>query len=300
MYKHVPVMCREVVEAMRPKKLGHYVDCTFGAGGHSKALMEAEPDCTLCCIDRDTLAFKIWQEQFAPIYKNTRFINDKFSNALSSGVISPADGILFDLGVSSMQLDDPERGFSFMHDSDLCMRMGKNDCSAYDVVNNEAEEELARILFYYGDEKHSRRIARAIIQFRDNQPIRTTAELASIVRLATGGRRGKIDPATKTFMAIRMHVNDELQEIVKACEASFNLLKIGGRIVFITFHATEDKIIKMIIEGLGRGIDENNLVTSRPEGRFIVVGGKVRPTKQEIADNTRARSAGLRIIERVG
>lgn len=240
---HNPVMLQEVIENLSPKSGELYLDCTFGAGGYTKAILETGAN--VVAIDRDPSAKKyadILYEQFPNQFK---FVNSTFANtAHYHDSHKLFDGIVLDLGVSSMQLDQAERGFSFMHEGNLDMRMGQDGKSAKDLVNNAPEEELARIIYEYGDEIASRRIAKSIVSARETHPIETTTELAEIVRKAIGHRAGKIDPATKTFQAIRIWVNDEMDEIENFLSHAASMLTIGGRIVIVTFHSLEDRIAK--------------------------------------------------------
>ena len=300
MFQHIPVLRDEVIQALSPKSKKIYVDCTFGAGGHSRAIIESAPECFLYSIDRDILAMTIWEKEFCSHAHNMKFINDKFSNALLGAIPTGVDGILIDLGISSIQLDNPERGFSFMREGKLCMRMGGDGISAYDIINNETEEELARILFYYADETKSRQIARSIVKKRSIKPIETTIELADAIRFALRSKkRHKIDPATKAFMAIRMCVNNELEELAKAMNYGLNLLNIGGKMLIISFNSSEDKIIKIILEELSRTFNGEGILETEVRGKFRAIGSKIRPTPEEIDANPRARSAGMRIIERL-
>ena len=240
---HNPVMLREVIENLSPKAGELHLDCTFGAGGYTKAILETGAN--VVAVDRDPSAKKyadILSSQFPNQFK---FVNSTFANSASYIDKNKLfDGIVLDLGVSSMQLDQAERGFSFMHEGELNMRMGQDGKSAKDLVNNAPEEELARIIYEYGDEIASRRIAKSIVAVRETHPIETTTELAEIVRKAIGHRAGKIDPATKTFQAIRIWVNDEMEEIENFLSHAASMLTIGGRIVIVTFHSLEDKIAK--------------------------------------------------------
>jgi len=228
---HTPVMLDEVIDNLAPKAGELHLDCTFGAGGYTKAILKTGAN--VIAIDRDPTAQK-YADIFSTFGNATSYIdkNQRF------------DGIVMDLGVSSMQLDQAERGFSFMYEGELDMRMGQDGKSAKDLVNNAPEEQLANIIYEYGDEIASRRIAKSIVAARANNEISTTTQLAEIVRKSIGHRTGKIDPATKTFQAIRIWVNDEMEEIERFLSHAASMLTIGGRIVVVTFHSLEDKIAK--------------------------------------------------------
>jgi 16S rRNA (cytosine1402-N4)-methyltransferase len=240
---HNPVMLQEVIENLSPKSGELYLDCTFGAGGYTKAILETGAN--VVAIDRDPSAKKYADILHTQFSNQLKFVNSTFANTANYHNKNELfDGIVLDLGVSSMQLDQAERGFSFMHEGSLDMRMGQDGKSAKDLVNNAPEEELARIIYEYGDEIASRRIAKSIVTARETHPLETTTELAEIVRKAIGHRAGKIDPATKTFQAIRIWVNDEMDEIESFLRQAASMLTIGGRIVIVTFHSLEDRIAK--------------------------------------------------------
>ncbi len=288
---HIPVLLEQVVEIINPRDGGNYIDATFGAGGYSKEVL-SKADCIVHAIDRDSNVDKYYQE-LQTSYNNkikltiARFseIGDVFQD--KEGLI---DGIMFDVGVSSMQLANPERGFSFMHDAPLDMRMGQDGVRADDFVNRMKQEEIANIIYQYSNERASRMVARAIVNYREKKRIETTLELANIVRSAVPfSRKSKIDPATRTFQAIRMWVNDELQELEDALKASVKLLRCGGVVVVVTFHSEEDKIVKYLFRDLCNNEDINN--------KYKLVNRKIiRPSDEEINLNARSRSAKLRAI----
>lgn len=277
---HIPVMLEEVVANLAPADNKTYIDCTFGAGGYSRKILQ-QADCKLYAIDQDpsvTVFANNLKEEFPEKFT---FINQNFSQLddISNEYKLPAiDGIVFDLGVSSMQLDQAERGFSFNKNARLDMRMGQNDIDAWEVINKYSEEDLADIIYYYGEEHHSRRIAHNIVETRKTKSIDTTIELAEIIRNSVK-RQGKIDPATKTFQAIRVYVNDELKALKKALVHAYNLLKIDGKIVIVSFQGLEDRIIKNFAQNL--------------KDRKITL---VKPSLAEIRSNPRSRSAKLRVI----
>ena len=283
---HIPVLLKEVVDVLAPKSGERILDCTFGGGGHTRAILNAS-DCYVVALDRDpeardrALQLKnTYNERFDFVLAKFSEISDLFLNK------QRFDAVLFDFGVSSFQLDDAKRGFSFSKDAPLDMRMSKNGISAYDVVNTFSEEDLADILWTYGDEILSRKIASAIVNARKLKPIETTVQLANIVReMARLTHRTKkhsrIDAATKTFQAIRIFVNDELREISIALEDLPKILNNGSRIVLISFHALEDRIVK-------------NWAKSQRDVLFPINDYVVKPTAEEIFANPRSRSAILR------
>ena len=237
-FSHVPVLIDEVISTLKPQSGSCYVDATFGAGGYSKALLN-HTNCRVWGIDRDPETIQYGNELEHQYPSQFKFFCSKFSSIsqlLASDDIVKVDGIAVDLGVSSLQLDNPIRGFSFKKDGPLDMRMGKSDITAADIVNQMNENELADIIFHYGDEKASRRIARAIIKFREKAPITRTTQLADLVRQVIWKKKSRIDPATKTFQALRIYINKELSELDDLLVAAEMLLKPGGRIVVISFH----------------------------------------------------------------
>lgn len=300
---HIPVLLSEMLTSLNPKAGEEILDCTFGAGGYSKAILATGAKVT--ALDRDESV-----EKYADILKKEfkqdfTFINAKFSEINKHFTHNKMfDGIVLDLGVSSMQLDQAERGFSFMHDGILDMRMGKNGKSAQDFVNNASETDIADVIFKYGDETASRKIAKFIINARKLNPITTTLELAEIVRKAIGHRPGKIDPATKTFQAIRIWVNDEMQEIEAFFENVDSILAIGGRIVVVTFHSLEDKIVKDYLSNHSAKkvaiskyahLSPNYKQSETNQYIYEILNKKpITPSKAEIMRNPRSRSAKLR------
>ncbi len=280
MTNHIPVMLNEVLQYLAPKAGETYFDCTFGAGGYSKAILNS-CDCKLLAMDQDPsvieYAKQIKSEKF--IFVNQNFVN--IHEVAVQNDVEKVDGIVFDLGVSSMQLDQAERGFSFNKEARLDMRMSKTGIDAWEVVNKYTEEDLADIIYYYGEEHFARRIARKIVQMRAISPINTTTELAKLVSYVVK-KTGKIDPATKTFQAIRIYVNDELKVLKQALKCSFDLLKVGGKILVVSFQGLEDRITKDFIAQ-----------THNASAKLI------KPSEEEIKSNPRARSAKLRIIMRI-
>ena len=289
---HVPVMLREVLEALSPTNGESYVDGTFGGGGYSRAILEAA-DCRVLGIDRDPDAIA-----------RGRKLVDAFGGRLTLGqgefsrmdeFSGPTDGVVLDLGVSSFQFDEPARGFSFREDGPLDMRMSRSGISAADVVNGADERTLAQIIARYGEEKNARRIARAIIAAR---PIAGTAQLAKIVADAQGpaALRHAIHPATRTFQALRIHVNDELGELERGLEAALNILKAPGRLVVVSFHSLEDRIVKRFLaqrSAHAPRASRHAPEAPAPHPLFELLPART-PSSAEVAANPRARSARLR------
>lgn len=277
---HIPVMLEEVLKNLNPSVGKTYIDCTFGAGGYSRKILQ-QADCKLYAIDQDSNVTVFANDLKKEFAEKFIFINKNFSqlDEISTEYkLANVDGIVFDLGVSSMQLDQAERGFSFNKNARLDMRMGQNGIDAWEVINKYSEEDLADIIYYYGEEHHSRRIARNIVETRKTKSIDTTIELAEIIRNSVK-RQGRIDPATKTFQAIRVYVNDELKALKKALVHAYNLLKIDGKIVIVSFQGLEDRIIK-------------NFAQSLKDGKITLI----KPSLAEIRSNPRSRSAKLRVI----
>jgi 16S rRNA (cytosine1402-N4)-methyltransferase len=301
MAEHLPVMLREVLQYLSPPKDCLVVDGTFGAGGYSQALLE-ESDCRIIAIDRDPEA-EARADLLARGYPGRfRFVRGCFG-AMASLVASESVGaIVLDIGVSSPQLDQAERGFSFRRDGPLDMRMSAEGQSAADLVATLPEEELADILYRYGEERDSRRIAKKIVARRAESPITTTFGLRDVIHAVNHPRFGKIDPATRSFQALRIAVNDELGELERALVAAETLLKPGGRLVVVSFHSLEDRIVKQWITrqtgktpNASRYLPERTSATARFKSLHR---GAVEPTLSEIERNPRARSARLRAVER--
>ncbi len=300
---HIPVLLNEMISALKPADGEVYVDGTFGAGGYSKALLEAAR-CTVYAIDRDPsvaeLAASLAQSFPGRFFYILGGFGDMVELLASHGVAS-VDGIVLDIGVSSMQIDEAERGFSFRFDGPLDMRMGRHGRSAADLVNEAEEATLADIFYDYGEERQSRRIARAIVAARDLAPIETTDRLAEIVRRAIGGKPNPhaIDPATRTFQALRIAVNDELGELVEALAAAEAVLKPGGKLIVVTFHSLEDRIVKQFFthrSGRGEAPSRRLPGEAAPKPPTFILTGKqpLTPSEAEVAANPRARSAKLR------
>ena len=296
---HTPVLLGPLLRAVAPVR-GHWVDGTLGAGGYSRGLLEAGAD-LVTGIDRDPLALEMAADWAADYGDRFRAVAGNFAD-LDTLVDGPVDGVTLDLGVSSMQLDDRARGFSFMGDGPLDMRMSQSGPTAADLVNSASEQELADVLYHYGEERASRRIARAILTARAEAPIETTARLAEIVTLCLPrAKPGQSHPATRTFQAIRIAVNDEFGALVDGLEAAERVLKPGGLLAVVTFHSLEDRVVKRFLQarsgGFGRGSRYAPDVAEDVAG-FEPVGKAVGPDPAEIASNPRARSARLRVARR--
>ncbi len=301
--RHIPVLVRRVVEFLAVRDGGVYVDATFGAGGYTRAMLAAA-NCNVIGIDRDQSAVARGAGLVETSGGRLTLVEDRFSNLASvvRGLSHDAvDGIVFDLGVSSMQLDEAERGFSFHLDGPLDMRMGGAGPSAADVVARASERDLAAIIATLGEERHARAVARAIVRERGAAPISTTRALAEIVGRVVHARPGAIHPATRTFQALRLFVNEELHELAEALAAAESVLKPGGRLVVIAFHSLEDRIAKSFLASRGRRSAGSRHMpeAKHPAPSFrILTGRPVMPDETEIAANPRARSAKLRAAER--
>lgn len=307
-FNHVSVLLKECIEGLNIKPNGIYVDGTLGGGGHSFKILQLLEGGKLIGVDQDTDALKaatdrlkIFEDKFIPVHSNF----SQISHVLAELEIKKIDGLLLDLGVSSFQLDEAERGFSYMNDGKLDMRMNQNDTfTAYDVVNGYSEQKLTQIITDYGEENWSNRIAKFIIQERAEKPIETTFELVEVIKKAipAAARKDGPHPAKRTFQAIRIEVNNELKIIEQTIEAAVENLNKGGRIAIITFHSLEDRIVKNAYKKLATGC------TCPPEFPVCVCGGKAKvkiitkkpilPSDEEIEMNPRARSAKLRVAEK--
>lgn len=294
---HKPVMLEEVLETLSPKPQQTYIDATFGAGGYTQAILK-KADCFVVALDRDPEAAERAQLFKSQYPDRFTFFPTRFSNMKEVVPPQDYDGIVFDLGVSSPQLDRADRGFSFKQDGPLDMRMEKKGLTASDVVNTLEEDEIARILWVYGEERRSRAIARAITLKRRNTPFTTTFQLAELVREIVGFERPGFDPATRTFQALRLYVNDELQELEKGLTASETLLKTGGRLVVVSFHSLEDRKVKTFLkERSGSMALPSRHLPEVPKGEstFVLKDKKsLKPQEKEMKGNPRARSARLR------
>ena len=306
-FKHIPVLFRESIDALDIKPDGLYADCTAGGGGHSSAILDRlSENGRLVAIDRDPEAIETLTKRFEG-RENVSIVNDNFFNIksiLSQFTDEGADGILADLGVSSHQLDDAARGFSFHADAPLDMRMSMQGMSAADAVNSLSQRELQDIIYRYGEDKFAPRIAAGIVRARAEKPIETTLELAEIVKssIPAAARREGGHPARRTFQALRIYVNGELDGLDRAIGDMFDSLKVGGRLAIITFHSLEDRAVKQTFASLCEGC------ICPPEFPVCVCGRKSRgrlpqkaaaPSKAELEENPRSRSARLRVIEKI-
>ncbi|MBI4295592.1 MAG: 16S rRNA (cytosine(1402)-N(4))-methyltransferase RsmH [Chloroflexi bacterium] len=301
---HVPVLLTEAVEALQVRPGGRYVDCTLGAGGHAAAILErCQPDGELLGIDADPEAIEIARERLGDYRGSFLLVNDNFANLQVICIrydFLPVNGILFDLGLSSLQLES-DRGFSFQQDSPLDMRFSPDqETTAGNIVNTYPEAELANVIWRYGEEPNSRRIARFIVRDR---PLKTTRELAEIVERALGGRKGKIHPATKTFQALRIAVNQELENLESALRQAVNVLAEGGRLVVISYHSLEDRIVKQFMQRESKGClcpPGVPVCTCEHTATLQIITRKVvTPPAVELERNPRSRSAKMRVAERI-
>ncbi len=300
---HKSVLLDETINGLDIKEDGIYIDCTLGYGGHSEAILKRIKRGWLFAFDKDIDAIKFSNERLSKISKNYELINTSFSllkDELYQRNIDKVDGIIFDLGVSSPQIDLVERGFSYMNDYRLDMRMDKNQTlDAHYIVNNYSYEKLTNIFFNYGEERYSKNIAKKICEYRDKKTIETTLELVRIINRSIP--KESKDTVKRIFQAIRIEVNDELNEIEKAIEEAISMLKTHGRLCVITFHSLEDRIVKRIFKKYS---EINKLVKGLPEipdeyKPIIKIIDRVFPSKEELNNNSRSKSSTLRIIERL-
>jgi 16S rRNA (cytosine1402-N4)-methyltransferase len=301
--RHIPVLGRQAVELLEPRDGGVYVDATFGAGGYSQMILE-RAGTRVIGIDRDRSAISAGFDLVDKSSGRLTLVEDCFSNlaeVCAAQGVREVDGVVMDVGVSSMQLDEAERGFSFRLGGPLDMRMGQDGPTAADVIAKASEADLANIIYIFGEERHSRAVARAIVAARKQAPVVTTRELADIVGKVVWSKPGEIHPATRTFQALRIFVNQELDELHLALSAAERVLKPGGRLVVVSFHSLEDRIVKNFLAerakagGGSRHLPE--LAQAAPSFR-ILTKRPVTPDDAEIAANPRARSAKLRAAER--
>jgi 16S rRNA (cytosine1402-N4)-methyltransferase len=302
---HKPVLLSEAIEALQAQPGKRYVDCTLGSGGHAAAILaQILPGGQLLGIDTDPEAIEIAKSRLADYTESITIINDNFVNLESicrENNFLPAHGIIFDLGFSSTQLEIPERGFSFQDDGPLDMRFSPaQELTAADIINTFAEDKLSQIIKNYGEERRSKWIARHIIKSR---PINSTFQLATVVEKAIGGRRGKIHPATKTFMALRILVNHELENLAAALKQTIICLKNQGRLVVISYHSLEDRIVKQFMQRESKGCvcspDIPVCQCGHTPSLKIISNKVITPSLNEIKSNPRSRSAKLRVAERL-
>ena len=289
MFSHAPVMINESIDSLVLNKSGAYLDCTFGLGGHSKEILKRlNSKGTLNSIDQDQTVIEYAKKIQDPRFK---FEYSKFSKIGELFINRKFDGILFDLGVSSLQLDDAARGFSFQKNGKLDMRMDQNDkISALEWVNKAKEKEIADIFYYLGEERKSRLFAKRVVEKRRTKPIESTEDLAEVTYAGKKFRNSKKHPATNIFRAIRIFINNELEEIKKALQASIDLLQDKGRLVVISFHSMEDRIVKNFLKGKLEDQENTNSIQ--------IIGKIIKPSREEINLNARSRSAILRIGEK--
>jgi 16S rRNA (cytosine1402-N4)-methyltransferase len=307
MQGHVPVMLAEVLATLGPQDGATYLDATFGGGSYARAILEAAPGCTVFAIDRDPDAIARGAALAQAFAGRLHLVEGRFGDMLSllrDRGITALDGVVMDLGVSSFQLDQAERGFSFRADGPLDMRMEKSGPSAAELVNSLPERELADIIFRFGEERFARRIARTIVARRAEAPFTTTADLAALVRRAVPRDPSGIDGATRSFQALRIAVNDELGEVERGIAAAMELLAPGGRLVVVAFHSLEDRIAKQAMAAAsGRGGASRHdpaALSGRAKPAFhLLTPRALRPQDVEASANPRARSARLRGVERL-
>ena len=304
-FKHISVLLNECIEGLDIKPDGIYIDGTAGGAGHSVNIAKRLTTGKLIAIDRDPDAIKTAEERLSPY--NAVVVRSNYSeigSVIKELGIESVDGVLLDLGVSSHQLDTGDRGFSYHVDAPLDMRMSQEGISAKDVINGYSYEQLSKIIFEYGEEKFSRRIAQNIVSYREKKPVETTLELAEIIKQSVPAavRREK-NPCKKTFQAVRMEVNGELEHLSKGLDEAFSSLKIGGRLAVITFHSLEDRLVKQRFAGFCKGCicppDFPQCICGRlPQGKLINKK-PIEAAEEELKENNRSRSAQLRIIERL-
>lgn len=308
MEKHISVLLEESISALNLKENSVIVDCTLGYGGHSSYILQRIKKGFLFAFDQDSEAIRHSTDRLKAIGTNFTIIKSNFVNLkqeLENRKITEVDGILFDLGVSSPQLDDASRGFSYHEDAKLDMRMNRdNPLSAYEVVNNYSKEELSKIFKKYGEDKFSNNIAKKIVEYRTQKPIDTTLELVEIIKSAVPMKfRKDKHPARQIFQAIRIEVNHELDVLEPAIEQALSLIKAGGRVAVITFHSLEDRIVKQIFKEKCMIDDKVKGLPNIPDEYLpdfkLVVNKAILPSEEELKNNNRARSAKLRVIERI-
>ena len=301
---HYPVMLPQDVESINPTPGAVYVDGTFGAGGYVRGILAAAA-CSVAAVDRDEDAKARAQEFSDEFGERFTFMQGCFGDVaqlLAQHGFAQVDGFVLDLGVSSFQIDEAERGFSFRFDGPLDMRMGGGELTAADIVNSYGEKELADIIYLYGEERHSRRVARGIVARRAEQKFARTLDLADVVRGLVPKSKDGIDPATRTFQALRIAVNDELGELERALEASLEILKPGGRLVVVSFHSLEDRMVKEFLRKYSGGSGGSRYLPQAEvqAPQFELISRKaIKPSDEELVQNARSRSARLRAAIRL-
>ena len=298
MIHHKPVMVDEVVSAIQPRSGGRYIDCTTGEGGHAEAILgHCDPPARLLGLDLDREALAVAEDRLARFGETTKLVETSYVNiaevAAKQGFV-PCDGVLFDLGVSSLQLENASRGFAFLKEASLDMRFGPSiGRSAREIVNETDETDLANLIYRLGEERRSRRIARAIVRAR---PVETTVELADVVVRAIGWpsrARRRTHPATRTFQALRIAVNDELGNVEAGIRGAIGVLRQGGRLVVISYHSLEDRLVKNLLREESTAVEENHSPALR-----LITKRVIKPDTAEIEVNRRSRSARMRVAER--
>lgn len=305
-FSHIPVMLKEVLQWLKPKANGVYVDGTFGRGGYSKAILDTE-NTRVYGIDRDAQAIAAGKALETNYDGRLQMVHGRFGDMdtlLADKGVGAVDGVVLDIGVSSPQFDDAERGFSFRHDGPLDMRMGQDGHSAADAVNTLPEKELADIVFNFGEERFARRVAKAIVDARMEKPITRTGQLATIIRAVVPFAKDGLDPATRSFQALRIYVNQELDELSNGLTAAEKLLKKGGLLVVVSFHSIEDRIVKNFMRERSAG--KFNVSRHMPmpvneskPGLRVLTAKPVGPSIDEARSNPRAASARLRVAEKI-
>ena len=299
MIHHKPVMVDEVVSAIQPRSGGRYIDCTTGEGGHAEAILgHCDPPARLLGLDLDREALAVAEDRLARFGETTKLVETSYVNivevAAKQGFV-PCDGVLFDLGVSSLQLENASRGFAFLKEASLDMRFGPSiGRSAREIVNETDETDLANLIYRLGEERRSRRIARAIVRAR---PVETTVELAEVVVRAIGWpsrARRRTHPATRTFQALRIAVNDELGNVEAGIRGAIGVLRQGGRLVVISYHSLEDRLVKNLLREESKPVEENHSPALR-----LITKRVIKPDTAEIEVNRRSRSARMRVAERL-
>ncbi|MEA3346468.1 MAG: 16S rRNA (cytosine(1402)-N(4))-methyltransferase RsmH [Candidatus Auribacterota bacterium] len=303
---HMPVLCKEVVSSLNCKNGGFFVDCTVGGGGHAEAILECNRVNKVIALDKDINAVRYAKTRLSKYLGRLKVVHagfEKLMEILDKSNVSCVDGVLFDVGISSLQLGGGGRGFSFSSESCLDMRMDQSSGeTAADFVNKADEKILYAVIKEYGEERSALRIARAIVNKRRKERIETTGQLVSVIESVKGRKRSRIHPATKTFQALRIHVNNELENLRAGLKQAFSVLRKGGRLAIISFHSLEDKIAKHYFKYLEKDCvcpPGALMCTCRKETMAKIIGKMITPSKHEIERNPRSRSAKLRVIEKL-
>ena len=303
---HIPVLCEEVIASLNCKKGGFFVDCTVGGGGHAEVILECNRANKIIALDKDINAVRYAKARLSKYSGRLKVVHagfEKLMEVLDKGNVNSVDGILFDVGISSLQLGEDGRGFSFRSESGLDMRMDQSSGeTAADFVNKADEKTLYAVIKECGEERSALRIARAIVKRREKERIETTGQLVSIIESVKGSKRSRIHPATKTFQALRIHVNNELENLYAGLRQAFSVLRKGGRLAVITFHSLEDRIVKHYFKYLEKNCvcpSGTLMCTCGKESMVKIIGKMITPSEYEIERNPRSRSAKLRVIEKL-